>query len=237
MTCHRPTCASAGAPLNRSRRVRHVRIAEPSHLRDEPVREDSRHGAHRLSRRRQDDAAQPHPDREPRQALRRDRQRVRRDRHRQRPRRRRRRRGVRDEQRLRLLHGARRPDPDHGRAGQAPGQVRRDHRRDHRAGRPGARGPDLLRRPGRGRGRPPRRGGDGRRRQVAVRAPEGRPGGEEPGRLRRRDPAQQGRPRLGGGPRPASRARSARSTPTPSSTAPRTATCRSTRCSAATRST
>ena len=48
---------------------------------------------------------------QPRQALRRHRQRVRRDRHRQRPDRRGRRRGLRDEQRLRLLHRARRPDP------------------------------------------------------------------------------------------------------------------------------
>ena len=69
------------------------------------------HRAHRLSRRRQDDAAQPHPVGEPRQALRRHRQRVRRDRHRQRPDRRIRRRNLRDEQWLRLLHGARRPDP------------------------------------------------------------------------------------------------------------------------------
>ena len=41
-----------------------------------------------------------------------------------------------------------------------------------------------------------RRGRDGRRRQVAQRAAQGRAGGEEPDRLRRRDPAQQDRPRV-----------------------------------------
>ena len=80
---------------------------------------------------------------------RRDRQRVRRDRHRQRPRRRRRRGSVRDEQRLHLLHRARRPDPHHRRADEAQGQVRRHHRRDHRPRRSGAGRADLLHGPGR----------------------------------------------------------------------------------------
>ena len=105
-----------------------------------------RHRAHRLSRRRQDHAAQPHPVRAARPEIRRHRQRIRRDRHRQRPHRRRRRGSVRDEQRLHLLHRARRPDPHHRRADAAQGQVRRHHRRDHGPRRPGAGGADLLRR-------------------------------------------------------------------------------------------
>ncbi len=43
-----------------------------------------------------------------------------------------------------------------------------------------------------------RRGGDGRRRQMAERPPQGRAGGEEPDRLRRRHPAQQDRSRGAG---------------------------------------
>ena len=110
--------------------------------------QDPRHRAHRLSRGRQDDAAEPHPHRAARQEIRRHRQRVRRDRHRQRPRGGRRRGSVRDEQRLHLLHGAGRPDPHPRRADEAPRQVRRHHRRDDRPRRPGPRGADLLRRPG-----------------------------------------------------------------------------------------
>ena len=103
------------------------------------VRENSRHRPHRLSRRRQDDPAQPHPQRAARQALRRHRQRIRRDRHRQRTRRRRRRGSVRDEQRLHLLHRARRPHPHHRGADEAQGRLRRDHRRDDRPRRSRAR--------------------------------------------------------------------------------------------------
>ena len=103
------------------------------------VREDPRHRAHRLSRRRQDDAAEPHPQRGPRPEVRRHRQRIRRDRHRQRPRRRRRRGSVRNEQRLHLLHRARRSHPHHRGADEAQGQVRRDHRRDDGPRRSGAR--------------------------------------------------------------------------------------------------
>jgi Ni2+-binding GTPase involved in maturation of urease and hydrogenase len=51
---------------------------------------------------------------------------------------------VRDEQRLHLLHRARRPDPHHRRADAAQGQVRCDHRRDHRPRRSGPGGADLL---------------------------------------------------------------------------------------------
>ena len=58
-------------------------------------------------------------------------QRVRRTRRRQRPRRGRRRGSVRDEQRLHLLHRARRPDPHRRRADEAARQVRRHHHRDH----------------------------------------------------------------------------------------------------------
>jgi hypothetical protein len=54
--------------------------------------------------------------------------------HRQRAGRRRGRGSVRDEQRLHLLHRARRPHPHHRRADAAQGQVRRHHRRD----RPGS---------------------------------------------------------------------------------------------------
>ena len=57
--------------------------------------------------------------------LRRHRQRVRRDRHRQRADRRIRRGNLRDEQWLRLLHRARRPDPHRRRPDEAPGPLRR----------------------------------------------------------------------------------------------------------------
>ena len=157
------------------------------------VRQGSRHRADRLSRRRQDHPAQPHSVRAARQEIRRHRQRIRRDRHRQRPRRRRRRGSVRDEQRLHLLHRARRPRAHHRRADAAQGQVRRHHRRDHRARRSGAGRADLLH----GRERRPqgqaRRRGDGRRCQMAAGPAQGRAGGEEPDRVRRRHPAQQDR--------------------------------------------
>ena len=167
--------------------------------------------------------------------VRRHRQRVRRDRHRQRPRGRRRRGSVRDEQRLHLLHRARRPRPHHRRADAAQGQVRRHHRRDHRPGRPGAGGADLLH----GRECRPqdqaRRGGHGRRRQVAAGPAQGRARGEEPDRLRRRHPAQQDRP--GRPPTNCARSRraSAASIPTPGCTAPSAAADRDRpKCSAAT---
>ena len=169
-----------------------------SDVTQETSRQNPRHGADRLSRRRQDDLAQPHPVRAARQEIRRDRQRIRRDRHRQRPRRRRRRGSVRDEQRLHLLHGARRPDPHHRRADAAQGQVRRDHRRDDRPRRSGAGGADLLRRRERRQEREARRRGDGRGRHVAARPAARRAGGEEPDRLRRRDLAQQDRSRQRG---------------------------------------
>ena len=76
-------------------------------------------GAHRLSRRRQDHAAEPHPHRAARPQIRGGDQRVRRAGRGQRPRRGHRRGSVRDEQRLHLLHGARRPDPHRGRADEA----------------------------------------------------------------------------------------------------------------------
>ncbi len=159
------------------------------------VRQDSSHGADRLSRRRQDHAAQPHPVRAAWAEIRRHRQRIRRDRHRQRPGRRRRRGSVRDEQRLHLLHCARRPRAHHRRADAAQGQVRRHHRGDDRARRPGAGGADLLR----GRECRPqdqaRRGGHRGRRQVAQGSAQGCARGQEPDRLRGRDPDQQGRPR------------------------------------------
>ena len=152
-----------------------------------------RHRAHRLSRRRQDHAAQPHSVRAARQEIRRHRQRIRRDRHRQRAGGQRRRGSVRDEQRLHLLHRARRPGAHHRRADAAQRQVRRHHRRDHGARRPRAGGADLLHgRAGR-RQDQARRGGDGRRRQVAQGPAQGRARGQEPDRLCRRHPAQQDR--------------------------------------------
>jgi hypothetical protein len=107
--------------------------------------------------------------------IRRHRQRVRRDRHRQRPRRRRRRGSVRDEQRLHLLHRARRPDPHHG------GLMKRKGKFDASSSRrPASPTPPRWRRPSSSirtspTMRPARRGRDRRRRQVAVRPPEGRP--------------------------------------------------------------
>ena len=61
---------------------------------------------------------------------------------------------------------------------------------------PGAGGADLLRRRGRAEACAARRGGDGRRCQMAERPPEGRARGQEPDRLRRRHRAEQDRPRL-----------------------------------------
>ena len=54
------------------------------------------------------------------------------------------------------------------------GQVRRDHRRDHRPRRSRAGGADLLRRRGRAGESPPRRDRHGGRRQMADRTAEGR---------------------------------------------------------------
>src|ERR1700679_4119474 len=50
---------------------------------------------------------------------------------------------FRSEQRLHLLHRARRPHPHHRRADEAQGPVRRDHRRDDRTRRSCARSADL----------------------------------------------------------------------------------------------
>ncbi len=130
----------------------------------------------------------------------------------------RRRGSVRDEQRLHLLHGAGGPDPHPRRPDEAQGQVRRHHRRDDGARRPRPGGADVLRRPGRPAGRDLGRRRHGRRRQMAQRPPQGRAGSQEPDRLRRRDRAQQDRPRRAGrvagsrGPHPSP------STPTPSFT-------------------
>ena len=163
---------------------------------------------------------EPHPVRTARQEVCGDRQRIRRDRHRQRPRHRRGRGSVRDEQRLHLLHRARRPGAHPRRADEAQGQVRRDHRRDHRPCRSGAGRADLLRRRGRAEQRAARCGGHRRRRQMAQRAAEGRAGGEEPDRVRRRDRAEQDRSRHRSRSSPKSRRASAASTLTQSCIAP-----------------
>ena len=75
--------------------------------------------------------------------------------------------------------------------------------------------------------RPARRGGHGRRRQMAQRPAQGRARGQEPDRLRRRHPAQQDRSRLARPNSPRSRRASAPSTPMPSCTAPSAARSRS----------
>ena len=81
------------------------------------------------------------------------------------------------------------------------GQVRRDHRRDHRPRRSRTRRADLLRRRGRDGEVAARCSGQRGRRQMAVRAAQGRARGQEPDRLRRRDHPQQDRSRLGRGTR------------------------------------
>ena len=155
--------------------------------------------ADRLSRLGQDHPAQPDPLGKPRQALCGHRQRVRRDRHRQRSDRGIRRGDLRDEQWLRLLHRARRPDP-RGRRPDAPSRPFRRHRgRDHRPGRPRPGRADLLhgrRRALEDQARCGRRPG---RRQAPAVAAEGFEGGRGPDRLRRRGRAQQDRPRYAGG--------------------------------------
>ena len=156
-------------------------------------------GADRLSRRRQDHLAQPHPDREPRPQIRRGDQRVRRTRRRQRPRRGQRRGSVRDEQRLHLLHRARRPDPHRRRPDEAARQVRRHHHRDHRPGEPGPGGADLLRRRQRQGEDPAGRDRHGGRRQASAGPPGRQPRGGRPDRLRRRHRAEQDRPGDAGG--------------------------------------
>ena len=117
----------------------------------------------------------------------------------QRPRRRHRRGSVRDEQRLHLLHGARRPDPHRRRADEAARPVRRHHHRDHRPGQPRPRRADLLRRRRRAcqdqAGRDRHRGG----RQAPAGAAGRQPRGGGPDRLRRRDRAEQDRPGHAGG--------------------------------------
>ena len=87
-------------------------------------------------------------------------------------------------------------------------------------GRPGAGRADLLRRRERRTEDQARRSGDRRRRQVAERPAQGRARGEEPDRLRRRDPAQQDRPRAARTNWTRSKAASAGSIPTPGCTAP-----------------
>ena len=139
---------------------------------------------------------------------------------------------VRDEQRLHLLHRARRPDPHHRRPDEAQGQVRRHPGRDHGPGRSRPGGADLLhRRRGQG-AHPARRHRDGGRRQALPRPARAGRRGRGAGGLRRRDPAQQDRPgergraQEGRGQDPArstatpasSRRRRARSSSTPSST-------------------
>ena len=78
------------------------------------------HGTHGLPWLRKNHAAEPHPHREARQAHRGHRERIRRSRRRPPAGHRRRRRAVRDQQRLHLLHGARRPDPHPRPAHEAP---------------------------------------------------------------------------------------------------------------------
>ncbi len=90
-----------------SPRSPHVRHPDPSHR------------PHRLPGRRQDHAAQPHPHRGSRPQIRRGDQRVRRAGRGQRPGGGCRRGSVRDEQRLHLLHRARRPDPHRRRPDEA----------------------------------------------------------------------------------------------------------------------
>ena len=121
------------------------------------------------------------------------RQRVRRGRHRQRTRRRGRRGSLRDEQRLHLLHGARRLDPHHGGTDEAgaasstrsssrppASPIRRQWRRPSSSTRTCMAKSARL--------DADRHGG---RRQMAGGSAEGRAGGEEPDRLRRRHRPQQ----------------------------------------------
>src|SRR5208282_3922011 len=75
----------------RDRETAYIAAREAPHVRTGFVRKDPSDRTDRLSRRRQDHVAQPHPLRAARQEIRRHRQRIRRDRHRQRSRRRRRR--------------------------------------------------------------------------------------------------------------------------------------------------
>ena len=169
-------------------------------------------GAHRLSRRRQDHAAEPHPHRAARPQIRGGDQRVRRTGRGQRPRRGHRRGSVRDEQRLHLLHGARRPDPHRRRADEAARPVRRDHHRDHRPGEPRPGGADVLRRRGRAVEGEAGCDRDGGGRQAPAAAAGGQPRGGRPDRLRRRDRAEQDGSGDAGGAARRSRTRSARST-------------------------
>ena len=127
-------------------------------------------------------------------------QRIRRTRRRQRPRRGHRRGSVRDEQRLHLLHRARRPDPHRRRPDEAARQVRRHHHRDHRPRQSGAR----SRRPSSS-----TKTCSAKTRLDAIvtvvdakhlpAAAGGQPRGGGPDRLRRRDRAEQDRPGDAGG--------------------------------------
>ena len=177
-----------------------------------PRRAGAGDGAHRLSRRRQDHAAEPHPHRAARPQIRGGDQRVRRTGRGQRPRRGHRRGSVRDEQRLHLLHRARRSDPHRRRPDEAARQVRRHHHRDHRPGEPGAGRADLLRRRGRAgqgaAGRDRHRGG----RQASAAAAGGQSRGGGSDRVRRRHRAEQDRPGVAGGTGGGRERRSARST-------------------------
>ena len=153
----------------------------------------ARNDSHRLSGRRQDDAAQPHPRGQGGQEDRGDRQRVRRDRHRPSAGREVRRGNHRAQQWLPVLHCPRRPDPDRRRDLRALRQYRPSGDRDHGARRSRAGDPVVHGR------RPhavaPDPGRDRHRGRLPTRLDAARePRGAGADCLRRRHPAQQDRP-------------------------------------------
>ena len=191
-TCH--SCTASGRPLQVP--VRYLRRTCPPHPSlNSPSRRPCqdhhephpRHHPHRLPRLGQDHAAQARAERGPRPEDRRHRERVRRREHRQRhP-------GHRDqgadhpdEQRLHLLHHPRRPARHAAAAGrqeaQGPAGLRPRGDRDHRPGRPGPGGADLLHGRRDRRELPARLHPDAGGRQARRPAAQRPPGGAPPGR-------------------------------------------------------